>query len=122
MSCEVDGYNAVESYTERRARKVHECSCCDEPIRVGDVYVTIFVVYDGDPRTYKHCLRCHAVFQAAAKRHQDLHTGESVRFDLGCGHDWRETFDEDPPETVAKLAFMTADELQAELRQTTESP
>lgn len=115
MSCEIDGSNDIERYSRHRSRKKRRCSACPEPIRRGDVYVRIFVVHDGTADSYAHCLRCHAVFLAASRRHLELDTDQGVRFDLGCGHDWRSSFDEDPPAELARLAFLTADEAQSEL-------
>ena len=118
VSCEVDGYNAVESRTMPRARKEHRCCACRETVRRGDRYSRTFVVYEGEPETYIHCLRCSAIFDAIAARHHDAETDyweRAIAWRLDCGHDWDEVFEESPPAEVARLAFMTADEAQREL-------
>jgi len=125
MSCEIDGTNEVESSTTQRARKEHRCCACRETIRVGDLYRRTFVVYEREPETFKHCLRCTAMFDAIirAQRGADLDYWErGVAWRLDCGHDWQEMFDDDPPPEVARLAFLTPDEAQRELAATEPKP
>lgn len=43
--------------TKARARGVHKCSCCEELIMVGEVYVTVVLTEDGEFKTYKVCGR-----------------------------------------------------------------
>lgn len=90
----------------RKARKEHRCYACRETIRTGDRYH--FTAQKDDAfATYKHCARCWmmggAILEAGA---------DSWQYDLRCGVSWREAFDEEPPENIARLAFMTPDEAQ----------
>jgi hypothetical protein len=115
MSCEIDGGNDVETESHHRARQEHTCCACRETIRKGDRYRKTFVVFEGDAYTYKHCLRCATMFDAIWRRMRAEDWGEAVDWELNCGHTWQENFAEDPPEHIARLAFMTADEMQQEL-------
>lgn len=109
MSVACDEYNDFQSEQRRRARKEHRCGACHEPIRRGDVYVVTTIGSYGSIETVKHCLRCSAIAHAlwdAGVEMIDMH--------LNCGHTWEDNEDiEVPlPESVAALAFMTADEAQ----------
>jgi hypothetical protein len=116
MSCESDGfYNEVERTTRHVAKKQHGCCACDDPIRPGDVYEYTFTKFEGEVSTFKHCLRCATLFHAIARRQREQGLDVGVQFDLGCGHSWEETFDEDPPPEIARLAFFTPEEAQREL-------
>lgn len=121
VSVSVDGYNDVQSCKTRRARKEHRCDACRETIRVGDSYINEFTVYDGNSDTTKRCLRCDAMLDAIQSRMIDADIDpheEGVDRALNCGHTWNEDFREEPPEEVARLAFLTRDEAQAELKKT----
>jgi hypothetical protein len=118
MSCNTDGYsNDVETESYHKARKEHVCCACGETIRKGDRYRKTFVVFEGDVDTYKHCLRCATLMDAISKRIRDGERNyeEAVAWELDCGHTWQENFDEEPPEEIARLAFLTPDEMQREL-------
>lgn len=43
--------------TKARARGVHKCSCCDELIMVGEVYLTVVITEDGEFKAEKVCGR-----------------------------------------------------------------
>lgn len=88
---------------ERRARKPNRCDVCREPIQPGDRYHFSSGRWDSGWGAYRHCLRCWAMF-LAANQYAD---GEADLL-LSCGEVW-----EDPPETVAALAFATRAEMQA---------
>ena len=96
----------------QRARKDHVCSACSETIRRGDLYIYEFSVFDGNSDTVKRCLRCDAIYGHLVDRHRKIDDAHVDR-ELRCGHDYDEVFSEVPPEAVAALAFMTADEAQA---------
>ena len=89
----------------RKARKPHRCCACGETIRPGDHYHFTSGVWDGYPDSFKHCARCYRIWEKVLDRADH---GDAVRYDLGCDEEWR-----DPPDDVAALAFMTADEAQA---------
>ncbi len=117
MSISVDGTNEVQSSRIVCARKEHKCCACHETIRVGDKYEYFFLVYEGDPDYFKRCLRCKAIYDELVSR---LNTRgadweEWVDFSLNCGHSWEEVQDEPCPDHIARLAFLTPDEIQREL-------
>jgi hypothetical protein len=60
-------FDPPEAYQEalRRARKEHKCCSCWEPIRIGDQYLHISGVWDGRPDSYKWCLDCRELANAA---------------------------------------------------------
>lgn len=104
MCDNADPNNAVQDTTEPRARVEHECCACGETIRVGDRYKRTGQCNDGHWSTYIHCLRCWAMCDAL------FTTGvECVAWELDCGEAWV-----NPPENVARLAFLTREEMQAE--------
>lgn len=112
MSCDIDGSSQVETRDIVRARKAHACCACDEPIRPGDRYMRHFVLYDRHPQTYKQCLRCSALFEHLLDTHV-LMDDQGVAIQLDCGHSYEEIHGEPPSEDIARLAFLTADEIQA---------
>lgn len=101
----------MQSDTHPRARKEHRCDGCDETIRRGDRYLRCFGVWDSEPSVWKYCLRCECVINAIMS--QPGNDGFMHGFE--CGHSWEDVFESDPPEHVARLAFMTPDEAQKEL-------
>lgn len=103
MSCEADAMSQCCSTARRRARKQHECCACEIPILPGDRYVETTGVWDGQPSRFRHCLRCFAIVDALSSK-SDV---ECVQLDLRCGDTW-----DDPPPEVARLAFLTHDEIQ----------
>ncbi len=116
MSVSCDEYN--DAYVEHtpRARKEHKCYACNETIRPGDRYRRTFVAFDGRGDSYKHCLRCAAMMDAiqeGQRKAGERDTG--VALGLDCGHSWQEIMDEEPPPEIARLAFMSADDMQREL-------
>ncbi|HMA26007.1 MAG TPA: hypothetical protein VKO62_00110 [Solirubrobacterales bacterium] len=115
MSCEIEGYNEFESLSHHRARKPHKCCACGEPIRVGHRYERIAFKWEGEFESLLRCLRCSAMASACQERlrREDAYD-EGVAYRLDCGHEWSDRFEEEPPPEVARLAFMTADEAQAE--------
>lgn len=106
-------YQVEPNARQRRAKIEHHCSCCREVIRRGDLYINEFSVFDGNSHTTKRCLRCQTIYDHLIERHADIEDA-GVDTELHCGHDYQEVFQEDPPEHIARLAFMTADEMQAE--------
>jgi len=112
MSGEEDWGDQCEVYssvTWPRARMPHRCAACHETIRRRDVYVRTFIVCDGEPNVYRHCLRCAAILDAL-----DRAGAEAVDIRLNCGHIWDEHYGP-PPDALARLAFLTPDEAQREL-------
>ena len=97
-------------YVWRKARKEHRCYSCRRAILPGHRYHRSAQVYDGKVDGFAHCPRCWAIVEALFKA-----GAETVQWDLACGTPWPETFGADPPDDVAALAFITADEAQKTL-------
>lgn len=116
MSINCDGYNDVQSSRIVRARKEHKCCACHETIRTGDKYEYFFLVYEKEPDWFKRCLRCKAIYDELVSRAlQRGYYDEWVDFSLNCGHSWEDVQPDPVPDHVARLAFLTPDEIQAEL-------
>lgn len=105
----------VDVYREKRvrARKEHRCGACAEPITPGHVYVDVVLIADREVHDQlKRCLRCQTM-------HEHLRSlapqDEWPREDLGCGHSYQDVHGVAPPDAIAALAFMTAEEAQREL-------
>lgn len=97
------------------AVKPHECDAvmCDQPIRKGDPYWRISVVYDGRAETIKRCIRCQAIHEHLRGLGDDTWPDER----LACGRDYREEWGEDPPAEIQALAFWRqGDKLPANYR------
>jgi hypothetical protein len=80
---------------------------CSDPIRKGDSYWRISVVFDGRARTIKRCVRCQHLHvhlrelcQAAGDAYSDMWPDER----LACGLDYSEEWGPIPQE-IAALAF-----------------
>lgn len=123
MSIDCDGgeYPDVFRESNRTAHLRHKCSACGEIIRPGDLYHHTFYIYDGSSNTIRRCARCEVLYRALVKLHQkEMPEVEDVEVpgvapELDCGHDFQAVFKRDPPPELARLAFMTPDEMQAEL-------
>lgn len=103
-----------EVFDERsvKARKQHTCVACNDPIQPGHRYVRTFTIHDGNVGGWKHCLRCAAIYSALKESvERDVWVDES----LNCGETWESAFGCDPPEELARLAFLTPAEAQVEL-------
>lgn len=103
--------------TKRRARKDHTCECCHEVIPRGHRYATHFLVYDGTTDYIKRCLRCDAIYDALEAKMKAAKTygyEEVPDVRLNCGDTYLERWGVDPPPELARLAFMTPAEIQAE--------
>lgn len=111
--CGGDPYDepAVETRVWRKARKEHQCIACRETIRKGDRYHYWTQLWEGSwGKPIRHCARCYAICKALWK----VTNGEGIEVELNCGELWDDNFGE-PPEEVARLAFMSADDAQREL-------
>jgi hypothetical protein len=100
-----DVYHEVRVF----ARKEHECDSvlCSEPIRKGDSYWRISVVFDGRARTIKRCLRCqhiHVHLRELCSDAGDAFTDMWPDERLACGLDYAEEWGPIPQE-IAALAF-----------------
>lgn len=111
MSFEV--YDVCDLYKEKAvfAKIEHDCGACGEKIKVGHLYVSIFIVYEGTAQ-YKRCVRCQAIH----KHLRNLAPGDMWPMeDLSCGEDYEEEWGEKPPEEIQNLAFITQEEAQRDL-------
>lgn len=116
MSC--DSYDCdypkFSELTVRTARKDHRCSACGElSIRRGDRYELATQLFDGEWLRDKRCARCRAIYDHLLERmRREGDPGEFPDWVLGCGDDYRERWNEDPPPEIAALAFALAGEVQ----------
>lgn len=93
-----------------RARKAHTCSACKETICVGHRYARVCIIFDGSTETVKRCIRCQRIHEHL----RSIAPGEMWPDErLDCGEEYEEHWGGPPPEEVARLAFLTADEAQA---------
>jgi hypothetical protein len=100
----------VYDETAVRARIAHRCGACGETIRCGDRYTKVHIVFQASAETIKRCLRCQAIHEHL----RGLDPGETWPDErLDCGQDYEADWGEPPPDEVARLAFLTADEIQA---------
>ena len=64
-SCLIDhGYGDRASFSREdwvRARKVHKCCECDEPIQIGERHERVGGVWDGEWSTYRTCSVCASI-------------------------------------------------------------
>lgn len=103
---------SVYNETRVKARKVHTCAACKDPIAIGHVYVRVAIVYDGTVDTLKRCLRCQVMHEHLRSiRPYDEWPNET----LDCGHEYEEIHGQPPPPEIAALAFMTPEQAQREL-------
>jgi len=109
MCDDEDGPEAYQEFV-RRARKAHRCYACRETIPRGDYYQYSSGIWDGEPGSYRHCLRCAQMLAALTELSK-----ASVRLDLNCGVSFEAAFDRPPPPELAALAFATREEMQAEM-------
>jgi hypothetical protein len=120
VSVDLDGYNEVQNTAIRQARKLHKCDACRTAIKPGERYRYVFTVYDGEADTTKRCLRCEAIYRHLCDINTDSDTG--VDGALNCGHSYRDIHECDPPEEIARLAFLTAAEVEAGLTEAERKP
>jgi hypothetical protein len=134
----------VDTERRVRARKEHRCRACKETIERGHLYVRHTLIYGGEVEETIRCLRCDAIYQqlvvihreANEKARQERHasrrpgyydrklTDEQHRLlnhesdwpdlALNCGHEFKERWGREPPPELARLAFLTPAEIQAE--------
>lgn len=111
MSHSID--ESYDVYREHfpKASVSHTCDACKRPIPKGHVYARVFIVFEGEAETVKRCLTC----QALHKHLRTLDPGEMWPDErLDCGIEYSEHWNREPPEHIAKLAFLTAEEAQQE--------
>jgi predicted RNA-binding Zn-ribbon protein involved in translation (DUF1610 family) len=101
MSHYYDEQYSIYDETTRLARKEHVCSACQEPIRVGDKYVRVFILHDGGKEHLKRCARCQKIHAHLRGLDDDMWPDER----LNCGEEYENHWGEKPPDDIAALAF-----------------
>lgn len=100
---------AYDVYHEQtlRARKRHRCNACQRDIEPGHYYARIFMIYDGQKDHVKRCGACQ-------KTHLHLRgLCRSVSSDmwpdecLGCGLDYVNEWEREPPPEIACLPLLS---------------
>lgn len=108
MSAGFDDAPECHRTVYRRACKEHDCYGCTRTITAGERYRVDSGVWDGDPSQYKYCAACSLLIDAIC----GTPGNEGFVHGFMCGHSWEEVFGEEPPERVARLAFVTVEEAQ----------
>ena len=99
-------YCSVWSETDPKARKEHVCDACHETIAPGRKYHRTFSIFEGTPNTNVRCERCQAIFVHLTERMRtEGDREEYCNPELACGHEYKERWDEPPPDHIAALAF-----------------
>lgn len=121
VDCEGGEHVDVDRQQRIRARKEHRCDACKETIGRGHVYVRHTLIYAREVDVTVRCLRCDAIYQQLVVIHRannadpsncDAYEWPDVA--LNCGHEFKERWGREPPPELARLAFMTPSEPQAE--------
>lgn len=111
MSVDLEGCdcNDVEREDIRVARKLHKCGACRAMIKCGEKYSYTFIVFDRESSVTKRCMRCDAIYRHLLGLLGCSETGVDLK--LNCGHSYEEIHREEPPEEIARLAFLTGEEV-----------
>lgn len=114
MSYSYDECYEVHEESVRKARKEHVCCACKLPIRAGDYYASVFIVFDGRTQFYKRCGACQKTHLHLRELCKDRDMWP--REDLSCGLDYEEEWETEPPDEIAALPLLSADERGALLK------
>jgi hypothetical protein len=114
VSYSYDDCYTVHEVDIRKARKEHVCSACKLAIKPGDYYAAVFIVFDGSTQTYKRCGACHTTHEHLRKLCEPI--GMWPKEDLSCGLDYAEEWGDEPPDEIAALPLLSADERGSLLR------
>jgi len=114
MSHEVDECYTSYEETFPRARKEHTCGACGDRIPGGHRYARVFIreSADGDCYTVKRCLRCQHIHEHLRMIDPGSQWPDE---ELDCGEEYESHWGVPPPDSIARLAFLTPDEAQREL-------
>jgi len=74
--------------TTRKAAKEHKCCECGDTINKGDQYQYSSGIWGGEPSSFKQCLNCHEIMEAAIISAEYADEGPS----FGCLRIWFEDF------------------------------
>jgi hypothetical protein len=119
VDCSDGEYADVDHERRVRAAKGHRCDACNEPIERGHLYVRHTLIYGGEVDVTIRCLRCDSIYQQLCEIHREHNKKPHGDRDwpdlaLNCGHEYKERWGQEPPPELARLAFMTPEEMQAE--------
>lgn len=64
--------------SDRRARKVHQCSCCCGAIAPGQTYLVHFSIMDGDVTSEKMCEPCQRLRDDFSEAHSHYPGGREA--------------------------------------------
>lgn len=101
MSHYADEPYSVYQELKRTAMKDHVCDACELPIRKGEVYFDIRMVFEGTAEQIKRCIRCQQIHEYLRGLSDDMWPDER----LNCGEEFTEHWGKPPPEWLAALAF-----------------
>lgn len=68
MCFDYDGYCTIWEERSPKARKPHKCCECGLPIRPGEIYLSVFTVFEGKATTFKLCTGCETYRHAVHER------------------------------------------------------
>ena len=86
-----------------KARKEHRCACCSATIRVGEQYVSLFTIFEGDAARERCCQACDAAIEEFAEAHEGTRSNPSYFQDM-----LRECMDEGDEESETRWKPMLA--------------
>lgn len=100
-----------------KARKEHACSACRAKILPGHYYSRVFCVFEGEAETFRRCGSCEVTYRHLTELCRHHPDGDiAPLFDLSCGKDYAEEWGDEPPDEIARLPFLSADERSALLK------
>lgn len=109
MSFSIDDCEPFQAYRSevRKARKDHNCSACRRTILKDTYYMYVSYIFDGEAADLKRCGSCEALYEHLVK----MGDGETCPAQLlDCGESYQDHWDEDPPEEIVALAFLSDDQ------------
>jgi hypothetical protein len=96
----------VYNETVRKARKEHTCSACRFPILPGNYYASVFIVFEGEAESLKRCGSCQKTHLHLRQLDPEMWPDEK----LNCGKAYEDEWGEEPPDEIAELPFLSADQ------------
>ena len=111
-----DDCEACDVWEQRRHKSngKRRCDACRADIPAGHVYVKHTIWCEAVGREMiRRCLACDTIYQHLVERLAGEYY-EAADPRLDCGHEYEERWNEAPPDELARIAFMTPDEVQSE--------
>lgn len=105
-----------DAYVEkvRKANKEHICSACGLVINRKDLYCHVSWVFDGKAHSVKRCGACQKTHDHLKTVCSDQDRWPNER--LACGEDYEAEWGDAPPDEIAILPFLTAEERSSLLK------